>query len=241
MSQKDASTAAYSHTYSPRGLGIAREPTDAEINAAYNLFDAEKMKYYHNVFVKLDRDFSRRKTTKPSEWSDFADVIKLCRSGGFDLRSYIKYCYLNRLVPKSRGKSLSDISYLKNTPQIINYARNKDRIERLYAVYRSIQKSILLVRKLCSESGDGPKQSIKKLLTSERLSEYMTTGTLSPYFVALIPNASILIHNMIGRREDGTVLVDFCNRIAKYSKDAAAALSMFFPSAMAKTVVELCS
>ena len=38
------------------------EPSDDDINYAYNLFDAEKMKYFRNVFVRLNRDFRRRKT-----------------------------------------------------------------------------------------------------------------------------------------------------------------------------------
>lgn len=218
------------------------EPSDDDINYVYNLFDAEKMKYFHNVFVKLNRDFRRRKNSKPEEWKNFSEVIKLCKINNFDLKCYLKYCFLNRLVPKSRGKMLSDISYLKNTPQIIDYARNKEKIEKLYSIYRSIQKSILIIRKIKKENGETAAQSIKRVLSSEKLATYISTGLLSPYFIALIPKADIIIHKILGRNcEDGTILIDFCNRINIYGRNAIESLSMFYPNSMTKTIVEMCS
>jgi hypothetical protein len=223
-------------------VSSALEPSDDDINYAYNIFDAEKMKYFNNIFVKTNRDFLRRKKSKPSEWNDFSEVVKLCRVNGFNLQCYIKYCFLNRLVTRSRGRSLSDISYLRNTPQIMDYARNKTEIEKLFSIYRSIQKSILLVRKMNREHGLETMQTIKKLLMSKKLSIFISTGTVSPYFVALIPKASIIIHAILDRRcEDGTTLIDFCNRIGIYSKEAIKSLSMFYPNAMTKTIVEMCS
>ena len=218
------------------------EPSDDDIIYAYNLFDAEKMKYFRNVFVRLNRDFRRRKTAKPDEWKDFSEVIKLCKINGFDFQCYLKYCFLNRLVPKSRGKTLSDISYLRNTPQLIDYARNRTKIEKLYSIYRSIQKTILLIRKIKKETGETAMRSIKRILSSEKLSTYLSTGTVSPYFVALIPKANIIIHKIIDRDcEDGTTLIDFCNRINIYGKMAIESLSMFYPNSMTKTIVEMCS
>lgn len=220
----------------------AQEPTDTEINRAYNIFDAERMKYYKNVFVKTNRDFTGHKTSKPDEWRDFSEVVKICNANGFNIDSYIKYCLLNRLVPKSRGRNLSDISYLRNTPQIMDYAANKNEIERLFGIYRSIQRTILLIKRLKNDTGETATNTIKKLLSSSSLSVYLTTGTVSPYFVALLPNASVIIHKVIDRNcEDGTVLIDFCNRIREFSKSAKNSLSMFYPSAMCKTLVEMCS
>lgn len=219
-----------------------KEPTDDEINFAYNIFDAEKMKYFSNVFVKLNRDFRRRKTSRPSEWNDFAEVIKLCRINGFDLKCYIKYCFINRLVPKSRGKTLSDVSFLRNVPQVLDYARNKNNIERLYSIYRSIQKTIIVIRKMSKTNCESASNSIKKILSSKKLSTFISTGLISPYFIALIPNASKIIHSIFEKRcEDGTVLLDFCNGIRHYGKSAIESLSMFYPSSMTKTVVEMCS
>lgn len=218
------------------------EPSDDDINYAYNLFDAEKMKYFKNVFVKLNRDFRRRKHEKPEEWKDFSDVIKLCRTNGFDLRCYIKYCFLNRLVPKSRGKVLSDISYLRNTPQLLDYARNRVEIERLYSIYRSIQKTILLIKRISKDNGYTAAQSIKRILSSKKLSTLISTGTVSPYFIALIPNANIIIHKIFGRScEDCGTLIDFCNSIGRYGKNAIESLSMFYPNSMANTIIEMCS
>lgn len=219
-----------------------KEPTDDEVNFAYNIFDAEKMKYFSNVFVKLNRDFRRRKTTRPSEWKDFSEVIKLCKANGFDLKCYIKYCFLNRLVPKSRGKTISDISFLRNVPQVLDYARNKSNIERLYSIYRSIQKTIIMVRKMSKDNSESANETIKKILSSKKLSTFISTGLVSPYFIALIPNASNIIHKILEKRcEDGTVLLDFCNGIRHYGKTAIDSLSMFYPSSMTKTVVEMCS
>ena len=199
------------------------------------------VQYFQNVFVKLNRDFRRRKTTKPEEWKDFSEVIRLCAANGFDLQCYIKYCFLNRLVPRSKGRTISDISYLKNTPQLMDYASNRAKIERLYSIYRSIQKTIFLVRKINKETDSDSIHTIKNLLSSKRLSTYLSTGTVSPYFVALIPKSAMMIHKIIDRDcEDCVTLIDFCNRIGRYGKDAIASLSMFYPNAMAKTVVEMC-
>lgn len=242
MRLRDASTEEYLPICDIDGLSGIAEPSDADINFAYNVFDAEKMKYFHDVFVSLKRDFTKRKNSKPSEWRDFANVVKMCRINKFNLKCYIKYCFLNRLVPKSKGRTLSDISFLRNTPQIMDYARNREKIERLYAIYVSIQKTIIVVRGICKKTGCTAKESIKKLLSSQQLSTYISTGTVSPYFIALIPKASVIIHNKIDRQcEDGTVLIDFCNRIAKYGKSAIESLSMFYPNSMTKTIVEMCS
>lgn len=220
----------------------AYEPCDDEINHAYNIFDAEKMKYYKNVFVRLDRDFTSRKRSNPAEWRDFSDVVKICKSNNFNLECYIKYSFINRLVVKSKGRVLSDISYLRNTPQIMAYAKNIKEIERLFRIYRSIQKSILLVRKIVKETNTDTRNTIKKLLSSGKLSIYISTGVLSPYFVSLIPNSGLLIHKLMdGRNEDRVVLIDFCNRIGIYGLDAQKSMSMFYPNSMKKNIVELCS
>ena len=206
------------------------------------LFDAEKMKYFKNVFVKLDRDFTTRKRTHPSEWKDFSSVVRLCAANGFVLTCYIKYSFLNRLVTKSRGKVLSDVSFLSNTPQILAYAREKDEIERLYKIYRSIQKTILLVRKASKESGCTAKEALRKIVGSAKLSTYVSTGVVSPYFVALIPKAAVLLHGMLRQEEgDRVVLLDLCNRMDIYGRDAHKAMTMFYPNSMTKSIVELCS
>lgn len=220
----------------------SHEPTDVEINRAYNIFDAEKMKYFKNVFVRLNRDFSSRKKAKPEEWSNFSEVIKICNANGFNLQCYLKYCFLKRLVPKGRGRSLSDISYLKNVPQILDYAKNRREIERLYKIYRSIQATIILIRKTSKQRSENAKTSIKRLISSDSLSTYITSGAVSPYFLALIPNVSRLIIGKIDKQcEDGVTLLDFCNRSQIYAKNAISALSMFYPNSMAKSIVELCS
>ena len=219
-----------------------QEPSDEEINSAYNIFDAEKMKYFKNVFVSLKRDFRGRKTRKPSEWNDFSSVVKLCKVNGFNLPCYIKYCFLNRLVPKSRGRVISDISYLRNTPQIISYAKDKTEIERLFRIYRSIQKTIILVKKISNQTGCDAKTTIKNLLSSGNLSVYIDTGTISPYFIALIPNSAMIIHKLMNiKNEDRVVLIDLCNRIKIYGIDAQKSMSTFYPNSMTKNIIEICS
>lgn len=237
--QMRQSSAEFSTTFSPEGIP---EPSDDEINRAYNIFDAEKMKYYRGVFVKLNRDFTSRKGSSPSEWKDFSEVIKLCSANRFDMPCYIKWCFLNRLVPKSKGKALSDVSYLRNVPQIMAYAEDRDGIERLYRVYRSIQKTIMLVKRLSKEDGCTAKETIRKIMSSGKLSTYVSTGTVSPFFVSLIPNSGPLVHRLMDRgSEDRVVLIDLCNCIPEYSRTATKAMSTFYPNAMAKTVVELCA
>lgn len=217
------------------------EPSDVEVNRAYNIFDAEKLKYYRNVMASLNRDFTKHKTTKPDEWKDFAAVVKLCRANGFKLDCYIKYCFLNRLVPKARGRMLGDVSYLRNIPQIIDYSRNKVEIERLFSIYRSIQKTIILMKRMVKESGGTPKSVLRDVFSSGKLSTYVTTGTMSPYFISLIPKAAQLIHKLMNRYdEDCGELIDLCNRIEIYGKNAQKAMSMFYPNAMTKTIMELC-
>lgn len=217
-------------------------PTDAEINRAYNIFDAEKLKYYRNVMASLHRDFTKRKDRHPKEWNDFMSVVRMCKANRFNLGCYIKYCFLNRLVPKARGKMLGDVSYLNNTPQLIDYARNKTEIERLFAVYRSIQRTIILVKRMIGENGGTPKTVIKDILSSGKLSHYVTTGMVSPYFISLIPKASQLVHTLMDRyEEDCTELMDLCNRMEIYGKDAQKSMSMFYPNAMSKTILELCA
>ena len=219
-----------------------QEPSDDEINRAYNIFDAEKMKYFKNVFVSLNRDFRPRKTRKPNEWNDFAAVIKLCKANNFDVGCYIKYCFLNRLVPKSKGHMISDISYLKNTPQILAYAREKKEIERLFKIYRSIQKTIFLVKKISKQTGDTTKATIRNILSSGKLSIYVDTGTVSPYFIALIPNAAMIVQLLMNRKnEDRGFLIDLCNRINIYGLSAQKSMSMFYPNSMTKNIIELCS
>lgn len=237
---KMSSTEEYLPTFST-GEEDAYEPSDAEVNRAYNIFDAEKLKYYRNIMASLNRDFTKRKTSKPDEWKDFVSVVKLCRANKFKLDCYVKYCFLNRLVPKARGRMLGDVSYLKNLPQIIDYTRNKIEIERLFSIYRSIQKTIMIVKKTVKETGMSPKAVLKDIFSSGKLSNYVTTGTLSPYFIALIPKAAQLIHNLMNRHaEDCGELMDLCNRIEIYGKDAQKSMSMFYPNAMAKTIIELC-
>jgi hypothetical protein len=124
----------------------------------------------------------------------------------------------------------------------MDYASKKTKIEALYAVYRSIQKTILLVRRMAKDGDCSGREAIKSILSSRGLSRYLSTGVVSPYFVALIPKASVIIHGILDRKcEDGTTLIDFCNRIGIYSQKAIESLSMFYPNAMTKTIVEMCS
>ena len=217
-----------------------RGVTDDEVNSAYNYFSAESMKFYRGIYVKLDRNFRGRKDSHKSEWNDFKSVVKLCKDNGFQLKCYIKYCFLNRLVKKNRGHAISDISYLRNYPSILDYAKNKREIERLYSIYMSIRRTAFAVKKMSDGSTNGIKSTLKSVISSGKLMEFISTGSISPYFLALMPRAEFVIHKNASETEDRAMLGDLCSRIKRIASDAVSSLKMFYPDAMGKTVVELC-
>jgi hypothetical protein len=218
--------------------------SDDLINAVYNDFSAESMKYYKNIIVGLKRNFKRRKKTNKVEWNDFERVISLCMENKFNIRCYVKWCFLNRLVPHDKGHALKDISYLTHIQQIMAYSANKEEIESLYKVYISILKSIIRIKNTKKEQSDKSIEDIiKNVISSGRLGMFISTGGISRYFLSLIPNIENVSHDILHRNnnEDSHIVDDFCNCCQHYRKLSAKALKTFWPSAIGKNIIQLCS
>lgn len=218
--------------------------SDEVVNAVYNDFSAESMKTYRNVIVGLGRNFRKRKTTNKAEWNDFVRVVEICLENGFNVRCYVKWCFLNRLVPYGKGRALKDVSYLTHIQQIMAYASKKDEVEALYGVYLSILKSVLRIRDIKKGCSDSTVSSVlKRIMSSGRLGMFLTTGRISRYFLALIPNVENVLHDMVHRNndEDSRIVDDFCKCCPHYRKTSANAMRAFWPTAVGKSVIEICS
>lgn len=215
---------------------------DCVVNSAYNYFNAERMLTYNGVHVKTDRSFIMHKTSNPNEWHDYESVIRLCKKNGFHLRCYIKYCFTTYLAPKAKGKSLSDIVYLRNYPQVIGYAKNKTEIERLYAIYLSIARTVMVVKKLCKANNQTVKEVIKQIFKSGRLSEYISTGSISQYFILMIPNIRAILFKYSNEFSDDTIFInDLYSRSETIGKDAINSIKMFHPSMIGKSILTICT
>lgn len=217
------------------------EPVEeCAVNSAYNYFNYERMLAYNNVHVKTDQNYLSRKNSNPNEWHDYESVIRLCTKNNFHLRCYIKYCFVTYLAPKAKGKSLSDIVYLRNYPQVIGYAKDKINIERLYTIYCSILKTILIIKRLSKENNQDVKSVLKSLFSSGRLGEYVTTGTISQYFIALIPNIKAILFKYIDRfSDDMTIINDLHSRSENLGKDALASIRMFNSAMSTKSIIKI--
>ena len=216
--------------------------SDDVINAVYNDFSAESMKTYRNVIVGLKRNFKKRKKTNKAEWDCFVRVVEICLENGFNLRSYVKWCFLNRLVPHGKGRALKDIEYLTHIQQIMAYASKKDEVEALYGVYLSILKTVMKVKDAMRENGATSAKVIKSLIVSGKMGLYITTGRISRYFLALMPNIENVMHELTHGQntEDSHVVDDFCKCCGHHRQTASKAMKMFWPTASGKSVAEIC-
>lgn len=201
------------------------------------------MNHFRHVRIKLNKNFKPRKKLNPYEWSNFQHVIELCKRNGFNVKSYIKYCFLNRLVPHGKGRTISDVSYLMNFPQISDYSQNKEKIEKLYAIYISILKSVLKIRGMCKETGFTVQKTIKNILSSGFICSYVSTGTISRYFLSIIPNIDTILYEATknDRNEERHLIDGLCSTIKQFTPKAREALEMFWPESVKMTIVELCS
>lgn len=201
------------------------------------------MKHYRRVFVKTNKNFRPRKKQNPYEWSNFVAVIRICKQNGFNVKSYIKYCFLNRLVCHGKGRAIQDISYLTHFPQISAYAKDKEEIEKLYAVYINILKTVLRIKKMRNESGLGIKQILNRILSSGQFANYLMTGVLSKNFVALIPNIDNYIYERTknSHSEEHCIIEGLCDNIRKIALMSHKAMNMFWPEAADKSIAEICS
>lgn len=216
--------------------------SDDSVNAAYNYLNALIMFYHKDVHVGENRNFRKRKTAHPEEWLNFVNVIKLCRKYNFHLKCYITYCYINRLIPHCRGKMLSDVRYLKNPPQIIDYTKNKEKIESNYEIANSIKKTARIIKGLNEQYSLNTKNTLIKIIESGKLSDYISSGVISPFFLSLIPNARVFVHRSLkNNNTDKTVIMDLCERMGILKKKSVTALSMFEPRYLTKTISEICS
>lgn len=216
--------------------------SDDAVNAVYNDFSAESMKTYRNVIVGLNRNFRKRKKTDRAEWDGFRRVIEICQENGFNLRCYVKWCFLNRLVPYGKGKCLRDVSYLTHIQQVVAYASKKDEVEGLYKVYMSILKTVLRIKDAKSGGSSTPLAVLKGIMGSGRLGMYLSTGQVSRYFLSLIPNVENALHDMVhaDRDEDSRMVDDFCKCCGHYRRTALGAMRAFWPTAVGKSVIDLC-
>lgn len=218
--------------------------SDELVNSVYNDFSAESMKTYKNVLVSLKRNFHKRKTANRAEWADFVRVIEVCRENGFNIRCFVKWCFLNRLVPHGKGRALSDIRYLTHIQQIMAYSSKKDEIEGLYEIYMSILKSVLRIKNTRKENpSKNTTEILKGLISTGRLGIYISSGRISRYFLSLIPNIENVLHDMLHRNnnEDSRIIDDFCRCCPHYRKNAALAMRVFWPSSCGRNIIELCS
>lgn len=216
--------------------------SDEMINFVFNVFSAESMKYYRGILVNLNRNFKKRKTTNPDEWLNCKKVIELCEKYKFSLKCYIKYCFLNKLVLKKRGQAISDIKLILKFPCIADYQRNQTEIEKLYNIYLSITKSTLLIKNYSTHENIKVNSAIRDILKSGRLSTMIATGVISRYFLSLIPNSSSVMYKVLtNTSEDKAFINDLCSNIDKYKEDAMNSLRMFYPAALTKNIIQLCS
>jgi len=201
------------------------------------------MRYYRGVNVKLDRSFHKHKKSNPEEWNQFREVIRICRRNSIDIRCFIKYCFLNRLVQHQKGRILKDICYLTHHQQLAAYMRDRENIEKCYRIYISILKTAMRMRNMAKERNEPTSATVMSVIGSEFLSNYITTGVVSRYFLALIPNMSTIIHEVVKRGASGDmdVLTDLCMYLPKYSAPAAKAMKMFWPLALNKSIIEICN
>ena len=230
----DSSTSQSSNTF---------EVSDDEVNLVYNAFSAEMMKTYHGVTVGLNRNFRRRKRTNFAEWSEAAKVVKLCHDNGFNLKCYVKYCFLARLVPHGRGRSLRDVSFLGHYQQLSAYGSRKDAIERMYRIYMNILRSVLRIKDFHRSSGKSVTAILKEVVSEGKLFDYVSSGVLSRHFLALIPNIGNFVHEQTARRRntDSNVVWDFYCTLGKYREDAMEAMRTFWPTGLKGSIIELCT
>ena len=223
--------------------GALPQVSDDEVNYAYNLFHAESMRHYRQVRVGLNKNFRPRKTLNPYEWSNFVHVLEMCRRNGFNPKSYIKYCFINRLAPHGKGRTIADVSYLLHYPQIADYSKNRASIEKLYAVYMGILKSVLKVRAMCEEGNMAPAKAIKGILSSGYLCSYVSSGAISRHFLSIIPNITTVVYECTknSRNEERHLVEGLCETLRSYAPRAMEALDMFWPEAASMSVVELCA
>jgi hypothetical protein len=217
--------------------------SDDTVNLIYNVFSAEMMKTYKNVLVNLNRNFKRRKTTNYAEWCIVKRVAELCEQYNFDLKCYIKYCFLNRLVPHGKGKGIKDIVFLTHYQQLSDYGNQQAEIERLYKIYINILKSIMRIKSFKNRTNKNTKDILKDIISSGQLFDYILTGVISKHFLVLIPNISNYVYRFSHneRTSDTHVVDNFCKTIGMYGKDAIAAMKMFYPSGLSKNIIQLCN
>lgn len=216
--------------------------SDDSINFVFNVFTAESMKYYKNIIVSLNRNFINRKITNPDEWENCKKVIELCNKYNFNLKCYIKYCFIHKLATHSMGHTVSDISKLTKFSCISEYEREQKNIEKKYSVYMAIMKSIMGIKNICKETGCSSKDAIIKLINSGRLMVYISSGIISRYFLSLIPNAKSVLHkHLTNSNEHRDDVYNICSRIENDKIEAYKSLVMFYPSAIKKNIIELCS
>lgn len=216
--------------------------SDDSINFVFNVFTAESMKYYKNILVSLNRNFINRKITNPDEWKNCRKVIELCDKYHFNLKCYIKYCFIHKLATHNRGHVIADISKLTKFSCIAEYEREQKSIEQLYNIYMAITKSIMGIKNICREHSCSSKEAIIKLINSGRLMSYIATGMISRYFLSLIPNAKSVLHKHLTNANEHRVDVyNICSRIEEDKTEAYKALMMFYPSAIKKSIIDLCS
>lgn len=216
--------------------------SDDDINYAYNLFNAESMNKYRSVRVRLDRSFKARKARHKDEWANFEKLISMCREHEFNLKCYIKYCFHNRLVPHGKGKALRDVEYLLHYQQIAVYSRLKDTVEKQYKVYMNILKSVMRLKKTKNETGESITRILKEIFKSGHLGNYISSGVISRYFLALIPNITSVLYEATKNSvdEEHHLMDDLCSTIESYKKQSIDALRTFWPDACFKSIIQIC-
>ena len=103
-------------------------------------------------------------------------------------------------------------------------------------------KSIMGIKNICKETGCSSKDAIIKLINSGRLMVYISSGIISRYFLSLIPNAKSVLHkHLTNSNEHRDDVYNICSRIENDKIEAYKSLIMFYPSAIKKNIIELCS
>ena len=170
------------------------------------------------------------------------EVARICKEHDFNPKLYVKWCFLQRLVPHGKGRTLKDVEYLTHFQQVMAFARERQTIESLYKVYIAIMKSVTRVRNTIREQKLTAAQVIKNIIMSGRFTDYISTGVVSRYFISLIPNISSVIYELTkdSRNEDLNVVSDLCQTLPSYSTKAVEALRMFYPLAINQSILKLC-
>lgn len=148
--------------------------------------------YYYQYFLKTKgmhlskkRNFSKLKTTKPSEWENFKKLQELCSTNNIDYKKYITFA-LDEII---KVHKFIHLKYLLNPRYVVLYNENITIDIQYKKINGYILMSFKTIIALCNANNINTFTGfIKYLIKEQKLGHFIKCGVVSKYILALIPN-----------------------------------------------------